>query len=490
MKLINFTNNKLFYLILFFLIIFASFLRIYNINFDDLWTDEMFSFWISDPSIDFNETLMRAFSSGLNFFFDLSLKFFHFLFGYDVYVSRYFPVILSIISLNLFALLLIRITNKKSVILGFFILSINLYHIKYSQELRSYILTFLFTIIFLFLNFNRKNSIEVFKPFHLITSVIVIFLMYCNHAFTLLVVGSFIIFKIFKIIQKRKIDKNDIIVISSYILTSILFLIFYYYTNLKFIDPESLNGISPHWMKQPKLSFYTNYFFSEFFGSRILGLIHLLILIFCIVRFRKEIFIKNNDIYTYFVFLLIFSYIVPLIVGYLFGPILLGRFLIFLLIPIICLLCHFIFLIEKRHIRYLFIISICLTTSINHVLYENTFRFYSEPFHTKPQVKQSLEIINISETNTFTIKMSEKNVNYINDVYENYITKYVEKKKLQIDYFNNQNENIEYDKTWILYFKDITNEKFKVPKIFNKYKIVKTVPLNRLDLILLEKYKK
>ena len=146
MKSINSTENKSFYLILFSLIIFASFLRIYNINFNDLWTDEIFSFWISDPSINFQETLIRAFSTGLNFFFDLSLKFFHYLFGYDVYVSRYFPLILSIISLNLFAVLLIRITSKKSVILGFFILSINLYHIKYSQELRSYILTFLFQL--------------------------------------------------------------------------------------------------------------------------------------------------------------------------------------------------------------------------------------------------------------------------------------------------------------------------------------------------------
>ena len=69
MKSINFLENKLFYLSLFSLIIFASFLRIYNINFDDLWTDEIFSFWVSDPSISFNETLIRAFSSGLNFFF-------------------------------------------------------------------------------------------------------------------------------------------------------------------------------------------------------------------------------------------------------------------------------------------------------------------------------------------------------------------------------------------------------------------------------------
>ena len=108
------------------------------------------------------------------------------------------------------------------------------------------------------------------------------------------------------------------------------------------------------------------------------------------------------------------------------------------------------FLIQKRYIRYLFIILICLTTSLNHVLYENTFRFYTKPFYTKPQVKQSLDIIQTSEINTFTIKMSEKNVNHINDVYENYIVKYIEK-NFQINYFNNLNENIKPDKTWILF---------------------------------------
>ena len=83
--------------------------------------------------------------------------------------------------------------------------------------------------------------------------------------------------------------------------------------------------------------------------------------------------------------------------------------------------------------------------------------------------------------------MSEKNINHINDVYENYIIKYIEKKNFQINYFNNLNENIKPDKTWILFFRDITNEKFKVPKILNNYSIVKRISLNRLDLILLEK---
>ena len=151
-------------------------------------------------------------------------------------------------------------------------------------------------------------------------------------------------------------------------------------------------------------------------------------------------------------------------------------------------MCHFIFLIENKYAKYSFITLICLTTFLNHIFYENTFRqFYSKPFYTKPQIKQSLKIISISETNVFTIKMSEKNINNINDVYENYILKYIEKKKFKINYFNNLNINSKPDKTWILYFKDITNEKFEIPRLFDNYKIQRKVSLNRLDLILLER---
>ena len=37
----------------FFLILLGSILRIYNLNFDDFWYDEMVSFWLSDPNLTF-----------------------------------------------------------------------------------------------------------------------------------------------------------------------------------------------------------------------------------------------------------------------------------------------------------------------------------------------------------------------------------------------------------------------------------------------------
>ena len=134
------TKSKLFYIIL--IILIGSFIRVYNINYNDFWSDEMVSFWVSDPSISFKETIERIFSSQFMVLNEILLKYFHLIFGYDVNISRYFPFFISVLSLLSFVILLLKITNVNAAIFGLFIISINIYHIAYSIELRSYILTF------------------------------------------------------------------------------------------------------------------------------------------------------------------------------------------------------------------------------------------------------------------------------------------------------------------------------------------------------------
>ena len=67
-------KNKL-NILLFGIFIFGAILRSYNVNFNDLWSDEMVSFWVSDPSISFKETLLRLFSSNWMVVYEISLKY-------------------------------------------------------------------------------------------------------------------------------------------------------------------------------------------------------------------------------------------------------------------------------------------------------------------------------------------------------------------------------------------------------------------------------
>ena len=146
------------YILIFFVII-GTLPRLYNINFDDLWSDEMFSYWISDPDLSFKETLVRQFSTNWMILYEILLKYFHLLFGYEIYISRYFSLTLSVFSIIIFYFLLNEITSKKSLILGLLILSVNIFHIKYSIELRSYILCFFLVTLYIYLSFKNHKKI-------------------------------------------------------------------------------------------------------------------------------------------------------------------------------------------------------------------------------------------------------------------------------------------------------------------------------------------
>ena len=469
------------------IVVLGSLIRVYNINYDDLWSDEMVSFWLSDPSITFKETLTRIFSSNWMVFYEISLKYFHYFFGYDVFISRYFSFLISIFSLLSFGLLLSKITKKESVILGLFILSINIYHIKYSIELRSYILTFFLVTLFIYLAFRNNFIAQKKNIFNLIMLNLITILMLFSHPFTLLVVGSYVVFELIKFYKEKIICSFNISLIVSLLLTMTLFLLIYFKTTLKIIDQDTLNGLSPAWLSQVKPQFYTNFYFSNYFGSRLLGLIHLSILLYCIVKFKKKL-LKEFNVYTFCVILIFFSYFIPLIYGYIFEPILLDRYIFFVLIPIICLLSHFVLLINSKFLKYLFIILICIPTFFNHLLYENTGKqFYKNINPTKPNTRKALEIINNSNTKLFTFNRYDLYSFNLNNAYENYLLKYLNLQNYDLQYFSYNDFKKKPDKIWIIYFRDINKLEFKVPEKFLGYEVVDEKLLNNLNLYLLTK---
>ena len=65
-------------------------------------------------------------------------------------------------------------------------------------------------------------------------------------------------------------------------LISILTLVFY------IIMLIMLKQIKSDWIEQPGIKFFTNFYFSKFFGSRLLGIIHLFILIFLLFYLWKK----------------------------------------------------------------------------------------------------------------------------------------------------------------------------------------------------------
>ena len=167
--------------------------------------------------------------------------------------------------------------------------------------------------------------------------------MLFSHAYSIIVIVSinFYIFLLWLI--KKNFTKNNILLFLSTSISSLLFIFIY------------INNIShtPSWLPELKSSFFTNYYFSSFFGSRILGLLHLLILIYLISsQFSKVL--KKFDIELFLIILLFFTYIIPISYNYIFEPILIDRYIFFVLIPILYLISSLTLDFKNLYKKYIF----------------------------------------------------------------------------------------------------------------------------------------
>ena len=81
MKKIKNINFLLFFVVSFSLIL-GSLVRLYNINYENLWLDEIATFWITDPYIEINENYKRNNADGATpFLFNFLLTLVHEIFG-------------------------------------------------------------------------------------------------------------------------------------------------------------------------------------------------------------------------------------------------------------------------------------------------------------------------------------------------------------------------------------------------------------------------
>ena len=437
----------------------------------------MVIFYLSNPNLDFLETTRLIFETNLMVTYEFILKFFHKIFGYNLEYSRYLSLFLSVISIAYFYKLIKNNSNFKSALLGIILLSINIYHIRYSVELRSYTLTFLLTIILLDLIFFKGKIREFKNFFYYLVIFVVSFLMLFSHAYSLIVLFSInlYIFLIWTI--RRNLTKNNVLLFICISLSSLLFVFLY------------INNIShtPTWIPELKSSFFTNYFFSSFFGSRILGIIHLLILLYLITSQFKKI-LKKFDIELFLIIFLFLTYIIPITYSYIFEPILIDRYIFFVLIPILYLISSLSLNLNNKYNKYVFIFMLIVPSLLNHFS-ENTFKqFYTNIYPSKPEVRKSLEYIVKNKNLNYSFVLVQGNPIKINNVYENYLKKYSEKINRDLIYYDYSSKIELPDNLWLIYFTDITDKQFIKPIELSKYKILSNKIFNHLELYELKKF--
>ncbi|RYJ43916.1 glycosyltransferase family 39 protein [Flavobacterium beibuense] len=130
------------------ILLLASFLRIFHADFQSIWLDEIHTMIESDPSLslkEFHEVILAREGMGHLYFF--IVRIFHILFGYSALTARIFSVLTGIATIYAIYLLGKSLYNKNTGLIAALLLTINLYHISYSQEARPYALLVLFCVL-------------------------------------------------------------------------------------------------------------------------------------------------------------------------------------------------------------------------------------------------------------------------------------------------------------------------------------------------------
>ena len=191
-----------------------------------------------------------------------------------------------------------------------------------------------------------------------------------------------------------------------------------------------------------------------------MGALYLFVFLSLIITSLKLLFIKENRI-IFLLFLIFFSYFIPLMYEYVRFPILTDRYIMFVLIPIFIIISYFVYANENIKFKKIIIITLIISTLVNlfiEIIYrENTKPEYNKIL-SKILVKNNLNVSLYSDPRTYPVLK-----NYIinlkifkeNNFSFNEINYYVNNKKdfwlicyEPIVGFNckiNINENIDYN---------------------------------------------
>ena len=401
-------------LAIYLVIVFIGILTIFSqLHFENFWLDEMNSFWVSDPTLSLNETIIRHKKSDFHnpILFNLILKEFLYFTKYDPNTARFLPFIFGSITLLFFGILSYQVKKNNSFLLTTFLASISIYIIKYSQEVRPYTLLLMLSTIniyFYFIILNEEIKIKFYNYLIIFIFIIISVLNYSTNPFSLIIFFSQIIHIIFIYFYFNKKNK-------SLIFCFLLILFFYLLLNYNYLTYQI--SFNSYMLSADISNVIDGLYFPRFFGSKIMGYTYLITLLFLIFYLNKKII--NNIKYSLLVIIFIFSYLIPFIYGLVRTPVLLDRYIIFVLIPVIVLISCLSNEIKSRKIRY-FIISILITsTLLNH---------YLEILKRKNEKPEFINMIEYIQDNSL-----EKNI-IIKELYPN--------SNLFFNYLNNINKNL------------------------------------------------
>lgn len=359
----------------------AAILRLYHIDYQSVWLDEIHTLNEANPQKSFSEVYESLLISEPHpplYFFLVHVLFK--IFGYTTLVARMFSALIGLAGVLSLYFLGKELFNRKVGIYATALVAINYFQIYYSQDARMYSLLFLTTTLsFIYLiKFIKSPS---FKS-AIIYSIMACLMIY-SHFFALFVLVSQYVILLYFIIKPFYVTRKKFFIYTliSGIITTVLYLPTYGLI-------QKTTAITSIWIQMPELDVYTQ-FFKDFFGKSelVLFFVVILIVLFFVHLFKNKnttnLYINPNDDKLVFSFIIIFvwvltSLLLPLIRTYTSLPMLVNRYFIAILPAIILIVAIGLYHVKNEVVRYSIILIIIIFSFTDIVVVKKHYHSISK----------------------------------------------------------------------------------------------------------------
>ena len=374
----------------------ASILRLYHLDFQSLWLDEIYTMNVASPYQTYSNLIFEVNSrEGFPYLYFITLKILFSIFGHTAEVARCFSVVFGILSVIAIYKLGKELLSKESGLFASFLLAINEYNIYISQDARPYTFyTFTIILAFYFLSKLLKENTKKNAVYY---GLSVGFLLNVNF-FSFINILSHIIIILFYFLMTTKEKKiNDI---KNYLI-SVTIATIMVLPNFQMII--KIFSIKSFWVPKPTLESFS-LIFKEFLGNSEMTLfIFTPIFIYFLVNLfnekecqNKKDIINNKLLFSsILIFGWVFIFIIVLMVkSYGEASVVLTRYFTSIL-PVFFLVLGFgLFLIKNGLTKYILVIVI-FTFSITNI-------FVVKDYYNTPNKSQFREASSFIINNNLT----------------------------------------------------------------------------------------
>lgn len=407
-----------------FLFLTSLLLRLYNLNFQSYWLDELVSARISDPCNDLTFVFTETLKGGAPLYQVLLWGWYNII-GFTEMAGRLFSALVG--SLAVIALFYLgkEIFNKNVGAIAGVILAFNEFAIFYSQETRAYSLLLFLTILSSLMLFRlfKDSSVKNFILYFF--SIASVFYTHYFGFFVLIAHSLFLI--LYKPIFIKE-NLKSLLILLLFLILAVLPLVYNLF---------ELSKIKEFWIQPPKWNFWW-YYFIFYFKSRLLVIVFGFLILIALIKYFK--FNTNfKEGMGFLIILIITSYGIPYFRSIYSTSMLTERYTIIVLPAIFLLISLGVYEIRKL-LRPIYIILFIITLS--------SFNLYNRNYYTLSKKEEWKQVL---------LKVKEENISNLpiyDIVYEGwYFKTYAKLLSLEVS-IQDHYEFIEQ------------NEEFKLPSQF------------------------